>query len=52
MGKTLHPLKDSMPIPLKAKRSLKKQMARWLRRLGKESPDQGRRTPRHRGWYW
>ena len=52
MGTTLHPLKDCFPIPLKTKRSLKRQMARWLRRQGKNRPGEGLRTRRHKGWYW
>jgi len=52
MGTTLHPLKDTFPIPHKTKRSLKKQMKRWLRRQAKSRPEEGLRTRRHKGWYW
>ena len=52
MGTTLHPLKDTFPIPRKTKRSLKKQMTRWLRRLAKTHPEETPRTHRHKGWYW
>ena len=52
MGTTLHPLKDTFPIPRKTKKSLKKQMARFLRRQAKRRPEQGLRTQRHKGWYW
>ncbi len=52
MGSTLHPLKDCLPIPRKTKGSLKRQMARWLRRRGKTHPAEGLRTRRHKGWYW
>ncbi len=52
MGTTLHPLKDCMPIPRKTKKSLKRQMTRWLRRGGKTHAEPGLRTRRHKGWYW
>ena len=42
MGTTLHPLKDTFPIPKKTKKSLKRQMARWRRRQGS---DPSRRDP-------
>ncbi|HSQ79127.1 MAG TPA: hypothetical protein VLN41_00900 [Candidatus Bathyarchaeia archaeon] len=41
-----------MPISRRAKKSLKKQMIRWLRRSGKTRPELGLRTRRHRGWFW
>ena len=53
MGSTLYPTKkDTFPIPHKTKKSLKRQMSRWLRRRAKTHPEQGLRTRRHRGWYW
>jgi hypothetical protein len=52
MGTSLHPLKDCLPISLKTKRSLKKQMTRWLRRRRKTQPELALRTRRHKGWYW
>jgi hypothetical protein len=53
MGASLWPIKkDTFPIPPKAKRSLKKQMARWLRRRAKTHTAEGLRTKRYKGWYW
>lgn len=52
MGTRLYPLKDSLPITRRTKRSLKKEMRRWLRRQGRSRPNEGLRTRRHRGWYW
>jgi hypothetical protein len=53
MGASLYPTKkDTFPIPRKTKKSLKRQMSRWLRRRAKTHPEQGFRTQPHRGWYW
>ena len=52
MGATLHPLRDTFPIPHKARKSLKKQMIRWLRRLAKKHTEEVPRKPRYKGWYW
>jgi len=52
MGKSLFPLRDTFPIPRKTKKSLKRQMARWLRRLSKKKADEVPRTRKHGGWYW
>ena len=52
MGTRLHPLRDALPISRKTKKSLKKQMTRFIRRQAKRHPEQGLRTHRHKGWYW
>jgi hypothetical protein len=52
MGLSLFPLKDALPIPQKTKKSLKKQMARWLRRQKKRRPEEALKMKRHRGWFW
>jgi hypothetical protein len=52
MGTTLHPLKDTFPIPKKTKKSLKRQMARWRRRQARTNPEEILRSHRHKGWYW
>jgi len=52
MGTRLHPLKDVLPVTHKTKKSLKKQMVRWLRRRGKKDLEEPLRTHRHKGWWW
>jgi hypothetical protein len=52
MGVSQYPLKDTFPIPRKTKKSLKKQMKRWLRRGAKKNPEYALGKHKYRGWYW
>jgi hypothetical protein len=52
MGTRLHPLKDALRITRKTRKSLKKQMTRWLRRGAKSRPEETLRTRRHKGYWW
>ena len=44
--------KDTWPVPRKARKWLKKQLARWNRRVAKRNPEDAPKKNRYRGWYW
>jgi len=52
MGTRLHPLKDALRITPATRRSLKKQMKRWLRRRNKGPSEEALKNVRHKGWWW
>jgi hypothetical protein len=43
---------DIFPVSSKAKKWLKRQLARWNRRQGKKNPEEAPKKNRYKGWSW
>jgi hypothetical protein len=44
--------KDTFPVPPKAKRFFKRQLARKRRRGARRDPEDAVKKSRYDGWYW